>query len=328
VCSRQPGNLTVVGVFRRTAGGRRAGDDKRNRPARHRTANDGGVVASSSRRRDEDQSCGSMPGGSQDASATTERRSCLRVFRGGSLGSPKVDRGAVEATELWQADTVEIQNTKEWTAYVEAPSAETLATLLRVSAASARALISLMVENERASDDWRLANHLAIACTENRYATEAMYYAQRAVAATDDVRARISMVRALELRRFPAAVLSELEEIRPSLRQLRGDRILYERARCFVACAYVRAYCYIGWVDPALRWFESVRRSPYSESDAYLALFRAISREESRRHGEVYRLTTLSLATEAVSLSGRDRAGLLSAARRLLLTVLGRRVHE
>lgn len=38
------GDLTVVGVFRRTAGGRHAGDDKRNRPARHRTANHGGVV--------------------------------------------------------------------------------------------------------------------------------------------------------------------------------------------------------------------------------------------------------------------------------------------
>ena len=34
----------MVGVFRRTAGGRHAGDDKRNRPARHRTANHGGVV--------------------------------------------------------------------------------------------------------------------------------------------------------------------------------------------------------------------------------------------------------------------------------------------
>jgi len=38
------GDLTVVGVFRRTAGGRRAGDDKRNRRARHSPANHGGVV--------------------------------------------------------------------------------------------------------------------------------------------------------------------------------------------------------------------------------------------------------------------------------------------
>ena len=41
---RATGDLTVVGVFRRTAGGRHAGDHKRNRPARHHTANHGGVV--------------------------------------------------------------------------------------------------------------------------------------------------------------------------------------------------------------------------------------------------------------------------------------------
>ena len=43
-CASGCHDLTVVGVFRRTAGGRHAGDDKRNRPARHHTANHGGVA--------------------------------------------------------------------------------------------------------------------------------------------------------------------------------------------------------------------------------------------------------------------------------------------
>jgi len=43
-------DLTVVGVFLRTAGGRHAGDAKTNRPATHRPANQGGVVGSGRKR--------------------------------------------------------------------------------------------------------------------------------------------------------------------------------------------------------------------------------------------------------------------------------------
>jgi hypothetical protein len=218
-----------------------------------------------------------------------------------------------------------LTQTEEWRAYVASPGTGLAALHARVGGATDDLLIAL-ASHERMAGDWRVAQHLAILFLERGWATEAHYYANRAVEASGGhVLAHVALSRVMELRRFPSAVLYQLEQVRLRLKHLRGDREKMERVRGYVTSAYVRTYGYLGDLARARPWSEKLRRTRYAEIQAFVPLFHASAHDESGLHGDLLRLAALRVAESGVPLSGRAAAKLVRIVRGLLLNVLSRR---